>query len=298
MTCIYEVDSGSRSFQFIPSTESSSATPPASTMGSTIVLSPERLRNLEERLENLTGMVQSLQKDRPSAVEIASVKSEGPASQSRKRTRHASPEGTNNGDGEHLDVQAPGRTRYASKSFWASLCNEVSEVEFLLRSQARFEGPMLEGPKRRKGSLTGLLLSPPPGPTPRKLSDLQERGEDGLNELPPRASCDELLEAYIWNYHPIVPLVHVPSFRLEYERFWELGARHRALNQRTPLVLAILFGGAVVCSNKVFERLFPHQDREDLTHQLHWVCSEALRKSRFPRVPTIETLTAYMILQG
>jgi hypothetical protein len=196
LSCVYEADNKGRTFQFVPATPSSSSTPATSTTESAIALSPQRLRSLEERLENLNGMVQSLRSDSSSVVETVELEERN--SPLSKRTRRASPDSNQTLDEGHLDVQTPGRTRYASRSFWASLCHEVSEIEFLLRSQNKFEDPMPEGPRWRKGSLMGLLLSPPPGPPPRTLSEIQERGDD--------VSYDERLHDLLYQhfFHPAI----------------------------------------------------------------------------------------------
>ena len=90
----------------------------------------------------------------------------------------------------------------------------------------------------------------------------------------------------------------MPSFTKEYERFWD--GRSRAsgqhLTQSTPLILAALYAGAIVCPVQLFQEHFNVEGREDLVSRFYLIASQSLRICNFPRVPTVEALSAYMIL--
>ena len=120
-----------------------------------------------------------------------------------------------------------------------------------------------------------------------------------LDVLPGRNLCDFLFEAFVWNFHPVVPLVHIPTFTQEYEKFWESQSlRSLRAPHSIPLVLAALFAGCVVCSRDNLEMYLEDESPEDLATSLHSITCKALDMSHFPRVPTIESLSAYMIVQG
>ncbi|KAL4807207.1 fungal-specific transcription factor domain-containing protein [Aspergillus unguis] len=62
-----------------------------------------------------------------------------------------------------------------------------------------------------------------------------------------------------------------------------------------PLIIAVLFAGAVVCASRAG---FDSQTQKAWAFSLHRTASETLRLASFPRTPTIESLTAYIIVQG
>ena len=308
MACVYE-SAAPREFQFVPVESSILARTRTrgsiSTATENIAVPADRLQALEDRLESLAGMIQSLQSSRTSDVELS--EGSGDQSQSAKRTRQSSPNTTLiEAERGHLDVQSGGRTRYVSRNYWASICDEATEIEALLRSQTRYdvfpEEEDLSAQSWRRGSLAGALLSAPPATTPVSRTSNIYQGQISANvsHLPDKMCCDCLFDAYLWNFHPVVPLIHIPSFRKEYERFWDLRFQSggQKTTQSTPLILAVLFAGSVVCSTLKFERYFVSEDHEEITLQLYWMSSRALSLSGFPRVPTVESLSAYLIVQG
>ena len=118
-------------------------------------------------------------------------------------------------------------------------------------------------------------------------------------QLLDRTCCDLLFESYISNYHPVVPLVHVPTFRKEYQNFLDARGSNRAQSiSSPPLVLATLYAGAVACPNSIVRSAFKFPDREVLTTNLYHEATKALLRAHFPRVPTVGTLAAYLIMQG
>ena len=40
-----------------------------------------------------------------------------------------------------------------------------------------------------------------------------------LDKLPPRETCDELLEAFVATVYPLIPVLHLPSFYRQWDRF-------------------------------------------------------------------------------
>ena len=149
----------------------------------------------------------------------------------------------------------------------------------------------------------GDLASPPP--TVRNTSRYQRHASIALLEpLPPKPLCDRLVDFYIAGYHPVVPVIHAPTFKIEYESFWKARSKDAALMQDTShficLLLAVVFAGAVVCPNiDLLRDVLPKQprSREELETDLHERASKALRKASFPRTPSLETFSAYMVIQ-
>jgi hypothetical protein len=113
------------------------------------------------------------------------------------------------------------------------------------------------------------------------------------------------LDFYIAGYDPIVPVIHVPTFKAEYENLWKASREEPAQTQGTShficLLLAVLFAGAVVCPNiELLRSLLPEPtgSREELEKSLHGRASKALRQASFPRTPSLETFTAYILIQA
>ncbi|KAI0129018.1 C6 transcription factor [Xylariales sp. AK1849] len=50
---------------------------------------------------------------------------------------------------------------------------------------------------------------------------LQEPVPDLISSIPPREICDQLLEQYLRIFEPMFRILHIPSFRLEYQAFWD-----------------------------------------------------------------------------
>lgn len=119
-------------------------------------------------------------------------------------------------------------------------------------------------------------------------------------ELPSREQCDFLIESYMHGYHPVVPVIHTPSFLKQVEEFWSVYEPGKPMHASPflPLLLSILFAGIITSSRHEFEALFPSRTQEDLASQLHNLASKALRAADFPRSPTLESLTAYITCQS
>ncbi|KAJ9298235.1 transcriptional regulator family: Fungal Specific TF [Paecilomyces variotii] len=197
-----------------------------------------------------------------------------------------------------LAAQSNSRVRYVSRAFWARLCEENGLIEELLREQTRYDTIPTEAGQEESKVLSGTILSTIPSWDTEPTQSARFRPASCiLNNLPSQPICDHLLQAYLWNFHPVIPIVHLPTLLEEYKRFWE---NHRDSHLATtmpsiPLIIAVLFAGAVVCTSR---DVFDSQTQKACIVSLHRTVSEILRLSSFPRTPTIETLTAYIIVQG
>jgi hypothetical protein len=109
-----------------------------------------------------------------------------------------------------------------------------------------------------------------------------------------------LFEGYVLNFHPIVPLTHIPSLRKDYEEFWDKrkSSNEQSVDPINPFIYAVLYAGAVVCSRDTLERYFHISDRATVASRLHKTASKALKLAHFPRAPTVSSLSAYLIIQG
>jgi hypothetical protein len=149
--------------------------------------------------------------------------------------------------------------------------------------------------------ISGITSAPPAWVCSESTSSAtHQRTPLVADNLPDRNCCDSLVEAFIWNYHPVAPVIHVPTFKQAYEKFWasHVGKQPTSASKILPLIFAVIFAGCVVCSNKTFEAYFWGREQREVASHLHRLARKALQLSHFPRVPTIESLSAYMIVEG
>ena len=120
-----------------------------------------------------------------------------------------------------------------------------------------------------------------------------------FQELPPKSTCSALIDSYVRGYHAIFPLVHVPSFRQRFEEFWrsqeDSDPGSLASEPFLALLVAICYAGSVA-SPDVFIGSSPNP--EEVSRNLQTLGFKALRLARFPKAPTLDTFTAYMVLQA
>lgn len=121
-----------------------------------------------------------------------------------------------------------------------------------------------------------------------------------MSQLPPRQQCDLLVNSYIEGFHPLAPLVHLPTFKQSYESLWRNldQPQNVASSSFLALVLAIVFAGSVSCPAKVVQAAFPLKTHEETATALRERAIQALRSSNFPTTPTIDSFTAYLICKG
>ncbi|KAK3678336.1 hypothetical protein LTR78_001633 [Recurvomyces mirabilis] len=210
-----------------------------------------------------------------------------------------------------------------------SMCEEVSELDELLGNQARYllqpsadgtgklsfeedEGFTVRGGDVRPSSqnltthlaLVGNIVAQPPAWSynERITSRTVARNPDFLRQLPSKRRCDALVEGYINGYHPMVPVIHVPSFHYRYEEFWRTrtdpDASTTASMSFAALLVTVLYAGSVACPSAVFSGATGAPAPEEAATQLHILALRALRLSNFPRTPTLDSFRAYLICQS
>lgn len=264
---------------------------------STLAIPEHRIAVLESRVNSLSNLLSSLHNSSSGGTSPAPL-----ASAENEQTSPISSSG-------YLSQQGGGRVRYINESSWNAMCRDASEIDDILFSQS-------SGTSDYEGDVTPpdvsalRLASTVSGTGAPTTSDIPIQPESqtwsGLlysfwDELPSRDFCDEALKWYFRGYHPLVPLVHVPSFRQDYEQFWN---SLRADNQNrmnllslTTTILSFVYAGVVV-SREQQHLTLPNLSVLETTSRLHRLISRALKLARFPHAPTLDTLRAYMIQQS
>ncbi|KPM37564.1 hypothetical protein AK830_g8978 [Neonectria ditissima] len=78
----------------------------------------------------------------------------------------------------------------------------------------------------------------------------------GRGLLPPRATCDLLLETYINTFESVLRILHVPTFRREYESFWRSPVSQSMDEDESfacKLMMAMALGSCVCLSRHVLD---------------------------------------------
>lgn len=128
-----------------------------------------------------------------------------------------------------------------------------------------------------------------------------------LQMLPSRVLSDKLYRSFLDGVHPIMPLIHVPSFTGQYKCFWTWYPENmhecptgELVDSPTflPLLLAVLYAGAISLSAKATLALTDGEHtKSSLTSHLYGATMAGLGACAFPRSPTISSLTAFLIVQ-
>ena len=298
---------------------------------SIVTISADRLQNIEARVETLSQMVRTLQ-----AQSVAGSAGQRSTSHSTPDVSSASiqePEPTSILTG-HLSIQDNGSVRYVEPSFFATMCKEVAELDELLGSQARYlqqpAEPVLSesdederpGSESEEGGAPTQRREAATRPAPGRRTSTNDNlwiGGHGVSSavptvtrtvaqhptflemLPSKAQCDILLENYVQGYHPIAPMVHIPTFKLRYAEFWrdkdDPAALSTASMSMVSLLIAICYAGSISCP---VQTVFPSAGSsvpEEVSARLHKLGKKALRLANFPRIPILDTFMAYVILQ-
>jgi hypothetical protein len=94
--------------------------------------------------------------------------------------------------------------------------------------------------------------------TSRRPKGLRAGGHShasALSQLPPREACDIFYGGFVSSVHPLIPLIHLPTFDRQYHRFWEWyktweagHAPEGVLAENPsflPLLVTVLFCGSI-----------------------------------------------------
>ncbi|KAK6353084.1 hypothetical protein TWF696_005074 [Orbilia brochopaga] len=124
-----------------------------------------------------------------------------------------------------------------------------------------------------------------------------------LKYLPLEHQSHALYKAFLNGVHPVIPLLHAPSFNKDYTKFWKLQV-HETTDGMSfsptfiPLLFAVLYTGALSISNRKFSEAFPDKEhtRNTITSHLHRTALATLAVTAFPRGPTLSSLIAYLLI--
>lgn len=134
-------------------------------------------------------------------------------------------------------------------------------------------------------SLTLLLGSSTPLPQGNDLEPPQ---------LPTKIEAEALFQRYVESVSPLAHVLHIPSFRRVFDRFWinvELGNNQ---NSCTALVLAVCMAAAASLSPLQAKSQFGIT-KEDLFLRLQSATERALLRANWAKTSNIRTLQAITI---
>ena len=213
------------------------------------------------------------------------------------------------GGGEETDLLPTGykgpanasRPRYVESAFWALLHGQVSSSrwECLIVAHVRQE-PLCDkfldavhGSSKTKAvwnvNAVGLAIL--------------------LNEIPTQTVCDVLLHSFLVGVCPVHPLIHLPTFRKDYNAFWHC-CRHsdistpdqRLIDDPTfiPLLFSVLYCGAVAAPVSFWSGARPLTglDKGTIIDQLRNSYIKGLEHCQHTRRPTLNTLVASLLGHG
>lgn len=132
-----------------------------------------------------------------------------------------------------------------------------------------------------------------------------------LDELPSKEVCEQLWWTFMATVYPLIPVLHLPSFYRQYDRFWqsvEHAKEHGVVEgyltecpRFLPLVLSALFCGSLHTCQVGDGQEGETQDvwasdARHLSKQLYRATMQSLTILGFPGDSTVNSLAAFMIL--
>ncbi|KAI0395694.1 hypothetical protein F5Y17DRAFT_184119 [Xylariaceae sp. FL0594] len=137
----------------------------------------------------------------------------------------------------------------------------------------------------------------------RRLSKLHQMARS----IPPKASCDVLLQSFLIGVHPLLPLLDVETFLARYDDFWSQRSQERFLDRgeydsaRIPflgLLWAILYCGAVATPSPLQDKSSPLRTpvSEAFLARLKSKFNETLSLSCYHEVATLDGLVASVLV--
>ncbi|KAI3317300.1 hypothetical protein HD806DRAFT_527198 [Xylariaceae sp. AK1471] len=126
--------------------------------------------------------------------------------------------------------------------------------------------------------------------------------------LPPKKLCDALLRSFLLGVRPIVPLIHIPTFRVQYESFWARWQRDRSTFRAQEclgdnpsflcLLWAVLYCGAVAASSATLsDALVRVKDMPAFLSRLRSKLNQTLDACCQTKLPTLNGLAASLLAQ-
>jgi hypothetical protein len=145
----------------------------------------------------------------------------------------------------------------------------------------------------QRANQPSLLWHMMEGATKRRYWETQLR-----SVLPSRSMCDLLLNYYLDHINWIFQVTHVPSFRREYDDFWDAGEGQELDFIFTALLFTIFSVSALYIPPGAVE-IFgcPQESIRDLAHIWHKASHQALLAGDFESRPCIVQLQTFSITQ-
>ncbi|KAJ5764791.1 hypothetical protein N7520_004350 [Penicillium odoratum] len=227
----------------------------------------------------------------------------------------------------HLSLDDGGRSRYVGTTYWAYISHEINDLNQLLRDQNRSHGIspsenadedhqnfMVNGRQAWKGSVDSPTHSTASGSRSCQPSFIFPSGEspsgnerlvepEMLKHVPTRRQSQILYKGFMSGVHAISPVVHPPTILKLYNAFWNwydyssYSGETCPCPSFVPLLYAIWYGGSVSISIRTIKSEFNASSRFSLSSIYSEEVTHWLAKISFPRSPSLQGLSAYLIVQ-
>jgi hypothetical protein len=264
---------------------------------SSLAVPEHRIAALESRVQSLSNLLSSLRQS-----------SSGGTSPLPPASTDDEPSFATDTNG-YLSQQGGGKVRYVNASSWNAMCRDASEIDELLFSQSQ-DPPDYDAETGLAGADDSSVANSAIDTLATMSSTLPLRSESHSSfnvstsfwkDFPSKNFCGAALKWYFRGCHPLIPLVHVPSFRQEYEHFWsclqDQNQNKTGLISFATLLLSFLYAG-VIGSGEEQHLVLPGLNVTDTITRLHRLISRALKLARFPHAPTLDTFRAYLLQQS
>ena len=102
----------------------------------------------------------------------------------------------------------------------------------------------------------------------------------------------------------MIPISTIPFLITSYDLFWEsireanTYALIKARPLNTTLILSVIYGGSVACSDIILKRHFPEHSRRKLSNSLQASLEATLKVEGFPQKPQLHSLVSFVMLQS
>ncbi|CAG8119570.1 unnamed protein product [Penicillium olsonii] len=141
----------------------------------------------------------------------------------------------------------------------------------------------------------------PSGDSP--ASNEKEVEPEMLDHIPTRRQSHILYKGFMSGVHAISPVLHPPTILKLYNSFWDwfdyssYSGEPYPNPSFIPLLYAIWYGGSVTVSIRTIKAEFNASSRSALSTTYSEEVTRWLTKIKFPRIPTLQGLAAYLIVQ-
>ncbi|KFY48492.1 hypothetical protein V495_01306 [Pseudogymnoascus sp. VKM F-4514 (FW-929)] len=215
----------------------------------------------------------------------------------------------------YLLIQNGGRSRYVENTFWASVDMEGLELDSLLFDLPLFpiEDSCCTADQDTGNGGSHLSCRHYIGTTEPNFSFWSSRPAvmrasaqgitDILTGLPPQDTCDHMYQNFVETVHPLIPLLHLPTFDNLYRRFWDwhktwaIGAPPNGVLAENPsflpILLTVLFTGSI--SHPLPPTIYVPLDAQ---RKLYAMIPVALTMVGFPHRPSLYSLMAFVLLNS